>query len=404
MEILPILSTLRRHKITALLIMLEIALTCAIVCNAVFLIEQRAQRMNIRSGVAEQELSQVQVATIGERPDAKARGEEELSALRQIPGVKAVARINELPFTDSSWNTSIFLSAKQMQPTLDATEYFGEDALQTLGTKLVAGRYFEKSEYVDYRETQRDRKLMPHVIIVTRTLADRLWPAQDPIGKVIYFDPETPMRVVGVVASLIRPSLEDGENTAQWSMAEPLKFSQGGSYAIRTTPEQRGRVIKSVVAALKRLDPKRIILKQRALEDARWKFFQGDRAMAGLLVGVIVALLLVTGLGIVGLASFWVQQRTRTIGVRRALGATRGDILHYFQTENFLIVTFGIVPGIVLALGINLTLMKFYELPHLPLLYLPVGAVALWALGQLAVLHPALRAAAVPPVVATRTV
>lgn len=80
--------------------------------------------------------------------------------------------------------------------------------------------------------------------------------------------------------------------------------------------------------------------------------------------------------------------------------AHRGDILRYFQTENFLIVS----GGIVLAFGLNLTLMKYYELARLPLYYLPIGALVLWALGQLAVLGPALRAAAVPPVVATRSI
>ncbi|MDE2315839.1 MAG: FtsX-like permease family protein, partial [Xanthomonadaceae bacterium] len=129
-----------------------------------------------------------------------------------------------------------------------------------------------------------------------------------------------------------------------------------------------------------------------------------DRAMAGMLVGVIVALLGVTALGIVGLTSFWVAQRRKQIGVRRAIGATRGDILRYFQTENFLIVTFGIALGMLLAYLLNAVLMKFYELPHLPMYYLPIGALALWALGQLAVLGPALRAAQVPPVVATRSV
>ena len=126
--------------------------------------------------------------------------------------------------------------------------------------------------------------------------------------------------------------------------------------------------------------------------------------MAGMLVGVIVALLTVTALGIVGLASFWVAQRRRMIGVRRALGATRRDILRYFQTENFLLATLGIALGMVLAYGINLFLMLHYELPRLPAVYFPVGAVALWLIGQVAVLGPALRAAAVPPVVATRSV
>jgi putative ABC transport system permease protein len=126
--------------------------------------------------------------------------------------------------------------------------------------------------------------------------------------------------------------------------------------------------------------------------------------MAWLLVAVCVSLLVVTALGIVGLASFWVQQRTRQIGIRRALGATRRQILGYFQTENFLIATLGIVLGMALAYAINGLLMERYELPRLPWHYLPVGAVALWLLGQLAVLGPALRAAAVPPAVATRSV
>ena len=96
------------------------------------------------------------------------------------------------------------------------------------------------------------------------------------------------------------------------------------------------------------------------------------------------------------------QQRRQAIGIRRAVGATREDILRYFQLENFLIVSGGIVLGVVLAFVLNLFLMEHYALRRLPWLYLPAGAIALWLLGQLAVLGPALRAAAVPPVVATR--
>ncbi|HMB43694.1 MAG TPA: FtsX-like permease family protein, partial [Luteimonas sp.] len=129
-----------------------------------------------------------------------------------------------------------------------------------------------------------------------------------------------------------------------------------------------------------------------------------DRSMVWLLIAVCVALLVVTALGIVGLASFWVQQRTKQIGVRRALGATRGQILRYFQTENFLLATIGIVFGMLMAYGINQLLMSKYELPRLPAIYLPVGAVALWLLGQLSVFGPARRAASVPPAVATRSV
>jgi putative ABC transport system permease protein len=183
-----------------------------------------------------------------------------------------------------------------------------------------------------------------------------------------------------------------------------MNTSFGMLYVIRCAPQDREQVLNSAVAKLKALDPNRIVLDKSTYDELRHHYFRNDRAMAGILAGVCLALLIVTALGIVGLASFWVAQRNRSIGVRRALGATRGNILHYFQTENFLLTSMGIVLGMVLAYGINLFLIVHYELPRMPAIYLPAGAILLWAIGQAAVLGPAMRAAAVPPVVATRSV
>jgi putative ABC transport system permease protein len=143
-------------------------------------------------------------------------------------------------------------------------------------------------------------------------------------------------------------------------------------------------------------------MERETFDDLRHEYFRQDRWMAVLLVAVCIALLVVTAFGIVGLASFWVQQRTRMIGVRRALGASRVQILRYFQAENFLLTTMGIAIGMTAAYGINRLLMSLYELPPLPWVCLPIGAVTLWALGQVAVLGPARRAAALPPVVVMR--
>jgi len=407
MDILPILSTLRRHKITALLLVLEIALTCAIVCNAVFLISQRLDRMKMQSGVAEHELVEVQAYGIGKATDARAHAQEDLARLRQVPGVKAVALVNEVPFTNSSWNTGIKLDPKQKQATLNATQYFGENLLQTFGTQLVAGRDFTPEEFFEFRDVQRDEALQKKItgVIITRDMGQKLWPGQSALGKTIYMG-DLPVRVTGVVAGLIRPSLFNGDATAQWSMVFPLRMDSDNAshFVLRSAPADRDRVLAAAAAALRKADPHRVIIEKKTLDDVRGEFFQDDRAMAGLLLGVCIALLVVTALGIVGLGSFWVAQRRRTIGVRRALGATRGNILRYFQTENFLLATIGIVLGMALAYGINLFLMLHYELPRLPAYYFPVGAIALWLIGQAAVLGPALRAAAVPPVVATRSV
>ncbi|HEV2538562.1 MAG TPA: FtsX-like permease family protein [Frateuria sp.] len=410
MELRPILSTLRRHKITAWLLILEIALTCAIVCNAVFMIGHRLQHMHMTTGVDEHALVQIQLAEIAPTPDIFARAREDLAVLRQVPGVQAVALTNQLPLGGSSSNASIKLDPAQREPTLSAGTYFGEDIPQAMGARLVAGRNLQPDETTNADIVVKalatgNTKGIPAVTVITQALADRLWPGQNPLGKTIYLTDQVGVRVVGVLADLVRANAYN-DITAHYSVVLPLFMGAGKdqSYVIRTRPQDREAVLKAAVAALKKADPERVVTQQRSYDELREKFFANDRAMAGILAGVIVALLTVTALGIVGLASFWVGQRRRTIGVRRALGATRSDILRYFQTENFLLAGLGIVLGMVLAYGINLFLMLHYELPRLPGIYFPVGALTLWIIGQLAVLGPALRAAAVPPVVATRSV
>ena len=410
MELRPILSTLLRHKTAASLIVLEIALSCAIICNALFLIGNRIERINLVSGVAENEVVRVQLTGIGEDDNAAALTRSDLAALRGLPGVKAATVTNQVPFVNSSWNTSVTMVKDQKQPTLSATVYMGEEQfLDTLGPKLVAGRNFAPDEFIEWAALDApDSKVSIPSVIITRSMADKLFPGQDAVGKSFYSWGDDPIRIVGVVDHLVRPSEQGGPTAHEYSMIFPINvpYSLGGNYLLRTEPGRRADTLKAAVAALERNGPNRIILTDntKSMEDLRLEYYRQDRAMVWLLIAVIVALLVVTALGIVGLASFWVQQRTKQIGVRRALGATKGQILRYFQTENFLLATVGIVLGMLLAFGINQMLMGKYELPRLPLVYLPVGAIALWLLGQVAVFWPARRAAAVPPAVATRSV
>ena len=411
MDIRPILMTLRRHKFTACLLIFEIALTCAIICNAIFLINQRLESMHVPSGVAEQEIVYVRTAYIGDRPDAPARAAADVSALRSIPGVQVASLIDQLPFDGGSNNVGLRLTLDQREDTLSAAMYHGEDLLHVLGAKLVEGRDFRPEEYVPlYKVAEAlDKGGLGNQrapAIVSRAVADRLWPGQEALGKQIYIGRNVPLTVVGVVGVLVRPSEFQMAKGAQYSLVVPIQESsaEGSVFVMRTAPQDRDSVLKTAVAKLMALDPNRIVLEKGTMEQHRRDFFQNDRAMAGILVGVCIAMLIITALGIVGLASFWVSQRNHSIGVRRALGATRSNILNYFQTENFLLTTMGIVVGMVLAYGINLFLIVHYELPRLPVMYLPVGAALLWLIGQCAVLGPAMRAAAVPPVVATRSV
>jgi putative ABC transport system permease protein len=406
MDIRPILSTLSRHKTAAALIVLEVALSCAIICNAVFLITQRLERIDRPTGLANEEIVRISMGNIGDNPEADALVKQDVASLRALPGVKAASSINHVPFDNSSWNSSIQLAPEQERPNAQANVYLGESVIDTLGLKLAEGRDFNADEYSNWTEMnkQNARVTMPAVIL-SRELANKLFPGESAIGKNIYSwnADNAPHRVVGVVERLIRTNDNGGPAEAGYTMIFPAKDMTLGTFVLRTTPERRAEVQKAAVAALEKNSARRLILREGTFTDIMSDYYRGDRAMAWLLITVIISLLVVTALGIVGLASFWVQQRTKQIGIRRALGATRGQILRYFQTENFLLATLGIVIGMILAYGINQMLMGRYELPRLPLFYLPVGAVLLWLLGQVAVYGPARKAASVPPAVATRT-
>lgn len=409
MHFLPILSTLRRHRTAAALIVLEIAVTCAIVCNAIFLIGDRLSRMDRQSGVAEDELVRVQIAGIGKTSDGYAVTTQDMVALRAIPGVKSVATTNMVPFGGSSWNTDVSRIADDPDRPINVGFFLGtHDLVETLGVQITAGRDFTAEEYIRWDDYKGDdtKGVKIGSVIITQGIADRLFPGESPLGKPLYVTGKDPQTIVGVVDRIARPNEFNGSKYGAFAVFLPVvtPYNVGGNYLLRVDADRKDEVLAAVDRAFDSVDPNRIMLKRQTFAEIRADYFKQDRAMAYLLIGVSIALLVITALGIVGLASFWVQQRTRQIGIRRALGATKRDIVRYFQTENFILATAGIVLGMALAYGINLWLMSKYEVPRLPATFLPVGAGLLWFLGQIAVLGPALRASTIPPAIATRSV
>jgi putative ABC transport system permease protein len=172
---------------------------------------------------------------------------------------------------------------------------------------------------------------------------------------------------------------------------------------VRSEPGQSERVERDVEAALLKADDQRIVVNKALMSEDRHNRYRDDHAVAWMLITVTVLLLLVTASGIVGMSTLWVNQRRKQIGVRRALGARRIDILRYFITENFLITSGGVVVGLVLAMALNQLLVSQLELPRLPLGYLAGGSCLLWSLGVFAVYGPAWRAAGISPAIATRS-
>lgn len=409
MDIKPILSALRRHKAGTVLIALQIALTLAIVCNALFIIQQRLSHLSEPTGIDEPNIFVIQNEWVGtpQAQQVNAMMQEDLRVLRQLPGVRDATSSNSFPLRGGGWDDGFRLTPDQVKDTTGAAVYFGDEHfLDTLGVKLMEGRNFRPEEITPM--DVRDR-LAPPVVIVTKPLADKLFPDGDAVGKTVYFI-GSPTTIVGVVPLLQSQSVERWASGFAWrSVIVPrrLAISLGGYYIVRVQPGQLDAVMRAAPAALFKANPRRVISDEDGVESyaqIRAKAYEGDRGMAVLMGVICLVLLAITAAGIVGLTSFWVGQRRKQIGVRRALGATRQDILHYFMTENLLISCGGVLMGAVLAVAINLWMVTRFEMHRLSLAYLIAGVGILLLLGQGAVLAPALRASRVPPVEATRSV
>jgi putative ABC transport system permease protein len=412
MEIRPIFSAMLRNKTAPLLVAIQIAISLAVLANALYVVQLRQAVAARPSGVADEST----LVYAGVRPLKRLAHQETLAqqrrdaeALRALPGVVAVAWTNQMPMSRSGSSQSVTTDPRQARQTAGPSVYFSGDALlPTLGLKLVAGRDFRADDVTEIDDENDDGHTgYPKVAIVTQALAKALYPdAADVVGKTMYFGfgPEgRPAQIVGVVEALqthTAKATPEAEYAAILPMRASMPFSR---YAIRTQPGQRDRVLADAEITLRRVAPGPVETWGRAVETDRNSRYRKEKAMAWMLVGVSGLLLLVTASGIVGMTMLRVTQRRKQIGIRRALGGRRADIVRYFLTENVLITTLGVVGGAVLGLALNHVLVSRLELSRLPAAYLIGGAIALWVLGALAIYGPVLRAARISPATATRT-
>lgn len=410
MQIRPILSALRRHKAGAVLIALQIALTLAIVCNALFIVHERLSHLSEPTGLDEANTFVIQNEWAGKasyaRLDAETRAD--LAVLRGLPGVADATVSNSYPLRGAGWDDGIRLRPDQLTDTTGATVYFADDHfLRTLRLKLVTGRDFRPEE-IGVMGVQ-DR-LDPTEVIVTQALAQALFHGDGAVGRTVYLAGGNPATIVGVVERL------QAQSVARWAadfahrvviIPRRLVSSLGTFYIVRTRPGQLAAAMHAAPAALVERNPRRMFdpeLGVLSFAQVRERAYESDRGMATLLGVISAVLLAITAAGIVGVTSFRVGQRRRQIGVRRALGARRRDILGHFLTENLLIALGGVVLGVVLAVSMNVWLVIRLGAQLMPPLYLLAGVVLLLLLGQGAVLAPAMKASRVPPVEATRSV
>lgn len=410
MEIRPILSALMRNKTGPILVALQVALSLAILANAMHIVTERRAAMARPSGLSDEHATFYIIARTLNNDSAEqqlASMKREADILRAVPGVASVANVSQMPLSRSGSNNSVAVDRKQTRQTTSTSVFVsGDSVIDTFGLKLVEGRDFQPQELVDVNQNESNQ--YPHQVIITKPLAEKLWPGAPAVGKTMYFgtgEGAQGVQVVGVVERL-QAAHVNLEERSEYSTLVPARVygNPGNLYAIRAEAGQRDRVMKEAEAALRKSSASPMILRLKTVDQDRKELYRADAALSWMLVTVSVLLLLITCSGIVGMASLWVTQRRKQIGVRRALGARKVDILRYFIAENFMITSAGVFGGVALGLGLNHLLVSKLEMARLPGGYLIGGALVFWALGVLAAYGPAWRAASISPATATRSV
>lgn len=407
MELRNILASLRHSMLGAALVALQIATTLTIVSNTVFLANGHLQRLLEPTGLAEEQIFSLSTRWMGDFASSTQLLERDIGILLATPGVIDVTAMSGIPLSES--NLTAHLSREPVfdgypfNESLLATFYWGDDhTLDTLGLRLVAGRNFRPEEVVKDPERQ---PLGNIPVIISQALAESAFPDGDAVGRNLYFS-QPPITVIGVVEQLTFGSSTKtyGETSASYRHALFIPYHRDGRMlVVRARGQDLHGTMQEAERRLRAADPRRTISELRPYTETRRNGLRQNAAIAVMFSGVCVLLVLATAFAIIGVTNYWVVQRQRYIGMRRALGAQRSHVLRYYLGENLMIAGVGIVLGTAGAAALSLWLTRQYQMPPLDPTYLLAGAVSILLLSQLAVLWPALRAASIPPALAART-
>lgn len=393
-----------RNKTGAILIALQMAVTLAIMVNAISIIQERKTAMERPTGIDEPNIFFVSSNSFAPDFNEEVTIREDLAAIRSMPGVVNAIQSNSVPLLGGGWSMGLQTEpGAEIEGTGVAVYFVDEHALDTYDLELVAGENFNESD-VGWRE--RSDTSWPDRTILTKAMAEAMFPDdwRSALGATVYINDDEPVTVIGIVDRM--QAAWNGWSGVERTMLVPQHTLFGSTrYIIRTEPGMRDQLMPQVEEMLANSNKDRIVRNMQTMDETRERSYRGDSSMIKMLTFTVILLLLITSLGIVGLASFSVSRRTKQIGTRRALGASKGAIAQYFMLENLLISAAGVVIGAAMAIGLNMALVEAFDVdPGSLIILVPAAMLVLVVIGQLAVLGPARRAAKVPPAVATRTI
>ena len=405
MDIGPIWRAMLKNKAGFVLIALQIAVTMTIMVNAFAIIQERVNNAGRESGMDEANTFVLASVSFAEYDSEKMKVliEEDLALIRGLPGVKNAVATNSFPLRQGGWSMALqTVPGNQTADSVGSAVYFvDEHGVDTFASNIIDGKNFTPDQ-VTWKPL--DDNTWPAYGIITEALGKELFPDEQGsyVGKSFYINDYDPVNIVGVIERLQAPW--QGWSGVEKSMLVPQRrTSEFQRYVIRTEPGYRDELIPQIEELLANSNKERLIRDVTTMDEVRKLAYLGDTAMIKILSFVVGMLTIITGLGIVGLASFNVSRRTRQIGIRRALGASKPAIVRYFMVENFIASSVGLGIGGILSVALNIAMVEAFSLEPLAWYVIPIAMIALWTVGQVAVAGPARKASNISPAIATRS-
>jgi putative ABC transport system permease protein len=391
-----------RHHLLRGLIIAQVAVAFALANGAALFSASYLKLIAANEGLATEHVLSAELNLRGDRyekTEIRTRFTEQLAKrAAALPGVTAAGVTSKLPL-EGGMNTGILVNNEVFDPA--AFRPVAEVSSITPGYFEAAGIRMLRGRTLGPGDAGEDNI----GVVVNRTLAERCWPGQDPLGKIIRSDTRVASyhaRVVGVV-----------ENVRQWGAeSDPLPevywtadraWSQTIFLIVRS-PKSAEQLAPLLRHELAEMDPDLPLARIRTLKDVVHEATQGERVVAGLVDFFMATALGLMAVGLYGTLSYHVLQRTREIGVRLAVGAERRGILKLVFRQGFGWVLIGLVAGAAVSLSLTAALRAMvWGVDPLNMLSLLGGAAAVVFATAVACWLPAWRAARVDPIVALRS-
>jgi putative ABC transport system permease protein len=389
-------SSLRTSRLGRALVITEVALALVLVAGAGLLINSMWRLQEVDLGLADMDRMMTFRVSLPsaryESGDAVMGFYDALARdLSRIPGVEAVGFVNRLPLL-GGWNTHVgVLGDPEREADFVSFRAVTEGYFDALGVHLAAGRWLDASDFADGTPN----------VLVNETLARRLFSGEDPVGQHLGWS-DRDMTIVGVVADVRGAGPTRPTPPAFYHPFRSYGRNLGASAIVRTSGDPEA-LIPHIRQAVAHLDPQLPIFEIRTMRQVELLGL-GTRHFAMSLFGVFAAMALLLGaIGIYGVMSFSVAQRSRDLGVRLALGAGRASVMGMVLREGLRLVGLGVAIGLVMALAsARLLGSLLFEVSAVdPTTYAAVAAV-LTVVGLGAMYIPARRATRVDPITSIR--